>query len=103
MDQVNLIVQRSDGRQSFVTRQIAGETLIVPVTGNVMDLESIYVLNPVGSRIWELLGSPTTADRIAEIVASEFVVSPQRATDDVVEFLDSLGSRGLIQLLTEGA
>jgi hypothetical protein len=103
MDHANLIVQRSDGRQSFVTRQIAGETLIVPVTGHVMDLESIYVLNPVGSRIWELLGSPTTAERIAEIVANEFAVSPQHAADDVVEFLDSLGTRGLIQQVTEGA
>ena len=103
MDHANPIVQRSDGRQSFVTRQIAGETLIVPVTGHVMDLESIYVLNPVGSRIWELLGSPTTAERIAEIVANEFAVSPQHAADDVVEFLDSLGARGLIQQVTEGA
>lgn len=103
MDRVSLVVQRADGRHSFVTRQIAEETLIVPVTGHVMDLESIYVLNPVGSRIWELLGSPTTADRIAEVVASEFAVSPQRAADDVVEFLDSLGARGLIQQLTEGA
>jgi hypothetical protein len=103
MDRVSLVVQRADGRQSFVTRHIAEETLIVPVTGHVMDLESIYVLNPVGSRIWELLGSPTTADRIAEVVASEFAVSPQRAADDVVEFLDSLGARGLIQQLTEGA
>ena len=103
MDHANLIVQRSNGRQSFVTRRIAGETLIVPVTGHVMDLESIYVLNPVGSRIWELLGSPTTADRIAEIVANEFAVSPRHAADDVVEFLDSLGARGLIQRLPEGA
>jgi hypothetical protein len=103
MDHVSLVVQHADDRRSFVTRQIAGETLLVPVTGHVMDLESIYVLNTVGSRIWELLGSPTTADRIAEIVASEFAVSPQRAADDVVEFLDSLGARGLIQQLTEGA
>jgi Coenzyme PQQ synthesis protein D (PqqD) len=103
MDHVNLVVQHADDRRSFVTRQIAGETLIVPVTGHVMDLESIYVLNPVGSRIWELLRSPTTADRIAEIVASEFTVSPQRAADDVLEFLDSLGARGLIQQVTEGA
>jgi hypothetical protein len=103
MDHVSLVVQHADDRRSFVTRQIAGETLLVPVTGHVMDLECIYVLNPVGSRIWELLGSPTTADRIAEIVASEFAVSPQRAADDVVEFLDSLGARGLIQQLTEGA
>ena len=103
MDHVSLVVQHADDRRSFVTRQIAGETLLVPVTGHVMDLESIYVLNTVGSRIWELLGSPTTADRIAEIVASEFAVSPQRAADDVVEFLDSLGARGLIQQLTEGS
>jgi hypothetical protein len=101
MDHVSLVVQHADDRHSFVTRQIAGETLIVPVTGHVMDLESIYVLNPVGSRIWELLRSPTTADRIAEIVASEFDVSPQRAADDVVEFLEALGGRGLIQQLTE--
>src|SRR5216684_7797715 len=97
MDHASMVVQRADGRQSFVTRHIAGETLIVPVTGHVMDLESIYVLNPVGSRIWELLRSPTTADRIAEIVVSEFAVSPERAAGDVVEFLDSLGARGLIQ------
>jgi hypothetical protein len=103
MDHVSLVVQHADEQHSFVTRQIAGETLIVPVTGRVMDLESIYVLNPVGSRIWELLRSPTTAARIAEVVASEFAVTPEHAADDVVEFLDSLGARGLIQRLPEGA
>ena len=75
----------------------------MPVTGQAVDLESIYVLNPVGSRIWELLRSPTTADRIAEIVAGEFAVSPQNAAGDVAEFLDSLHTRGLIQELAQGA
>jgi hypothetical protein len=103
MDQGSLVVQHADDRRSFVTRHIAGETLIVPVTGHVMDLESIYVLNPVGSRIWELLRSPTTAVRIADIVAGEFAVSPQAAADDVVEFLDSLSTRGLIRDVTKGA
>jgi hypothetical protein len=103
MDHDSLVVQHADDRRSFVTRQIAGDTLIVPVTGHVMDLESIYVLNPVGSRIWELLRSPTTIDRIAEIVSGEFAVSAAEAADDVVEFLESLRARGLIQQLTEGA
>jgi hypothetical protein len=49
-----------------------------------------------------LLQSPTTPDRIAGIVANEFEVSPQRAAEDVVEFLDALGARGLIQHATEG-
>jgi hypothetical protein len=103
MDHASLVVQHADDRRSFVTRQIAGETLVVPVTGHVVDLESIYVLNPVASRIWELLRSPTTADRIADVVASEFAVSPQHAVADVAEFLDSLHTRGLIQELAQGA
>jgi hypothetical protein len=103
MDHATLVVQHADERRSFVTRHIAGETLIVPVTGQTVDLESIYVLNPVASRIWELLGSPITVDRIAEIVAGEFAVSPEHAAGDVAEFLDSLNTRGLIHELAKGA
>jgi hypothetical protein len=102
-DTASLVVQRSDDRRSFVTRNIGGETLVVPVTGHVMDLESIYVLNPVASRIWELLGSPTTAHDIADTVAGEFAVSGTDAAADVAEFLDSLRTRGLIQDLSKGA
>jgi hypothetical protein len=98
-----MIVQRSDDRRSFVTREIGGETLIVPVTGDAMELESIYVLNPVGSRIWELLRAPTTAEQIADVVAGEFTVSQEEAAADTAEFLASLNTRGLIQELTKGA
>ena len=96
-----MLVQRSDARRSFVTREIGGETLIVPVTGHVMDLASIYVLNPVGSRIWELLRTPNTVDRIADIVAGEFEVSPREAAADTVEFVDALTARGLVQELAQ--
>jgi hypothetical protein len=102
MDQASAVVQHSDDRRSFVTREIGGETLIVPVTGHVMDLESIYVLNPVASRIWGLLRSPTTPEQLVEIITGEFEVSSQDASRDVAEFLDSLSSRGLIQELPQG-
>jgi hypothetical protein len=102
MDQASVVVQHSDDRRSFVTREIGGETLIVPVTGHVMDLESIYVLNPVASRIWGLLRSPITAERLADVIADEFEVSPQEASRDVAEFLDALSTRGLIQELPQG-
>jgi hypothetical protein len=99
MPHASLIVQRSDDRRSFVTREIGGETLIVPVTGQAMDLDSIYVLNPVASRIWELLREPTTADRIAGILSDEFSVSSQDAAADTAEFVGALSARGLIQEL----
>jgi len=97
------VVQFNDDTRSFVTRRIAGETLIMPVAGRVADLESIYVLNEVGSRIWQLVGSPTTAGRIAEVVASEFDVSAERAAGDVATFLGALDARGLIRYVAEVA
>ena len=103
MDQASVVVQHSDDRRSFVTREIGGETLIVPVTGHVMDLEAIYVLNPVASRIWELLRSPTTRDRIAERIAAEFEVTLETAAGDADEFLESLRTRGLIADAPPGA
>lgn len=103
MDHSRLVVQHNGDKRSFVTRQIAGETLIVPIAGQVADLDSIYVLNEVASRIWELVRSPISVDRIAEIVASEFDVSKERAAEDVAEFLDALGVRELIQHVPESA
>jgi coenzyme PQQ synthesis protein D (PqqD) len=103
MDQSSLVVQYADDRRSFVTRQIAGETLIVPVSGHVMDLESIFVLNPVASRIWELLKSPMTPSAIADVIVREFAVTADEAANDVVEFLDALRTRQLIQDVARGA
>jgi hypothetical protein len=91
------IVQFSDETRSFVTRQIAGETLIMPVAGRVMDLESIYVLNEVGSRIWELVGSPTTLSHVTDTIAREFAVTREQAAIDVSEFLGLLSARGLVR------
>jgi Coenzyme PQQ synthesis protein D (PqqD) len=94
------VVQYSDDTRSFVTRQIAGETLVMPVAGRTADLESIYVLNEVASRIWQLVGSPTTAGAVAETIAREFTVSREDAAADVAEFLDTLGARGLVRAAT---
>ena len=40
---------------NIVSRKIADEVILVPIRHNVGDLESIYTLNEVGARIWELV------------------------------------------------
>jgi hypothetical protein len=97
MTAADRVVQYSDETKSFVTRQIAGETLVMPVAGRMTDLESIYVLNEVASRIWQLVGSPTTAGTVADVIAREFAVSHDEAAADVAEFLGTLHARGLIR------
>ena len=41
--------------QAVVSRKIADEVILVPIRKNVGDLESIYNLDEVGARIWELI------------------------------------------------
>jgi hypothetical protein len=79
-----------------VTRVIAGETLIVPVAGGVADLEAIFTLNEVGSRIWTLLETPVSLQRLVDVIEAEYTVPRDEAARDVAEFLDTLRSAGLL-------
>ena len=80
-----------------VTRRIANETVIVPMTAEVADLDSVYTLNEVGSFIWERLDGQCTVQAIAELVAAEFDVALEQAVRDVDELLTTLESKGLTE------
>jgi hypothetical protein len=88
-----------DGK--VVTRRIANETVIVPMTANVADLDSVYTLNEVGSFVWERLDGKQTAQAIAEMVAAEFDVALDQAVRDVDELLTALEAKGLVASKTE--
>lgn len=81
----------------FITRHIAGETLIVPVKGHVGDLDSIYTLNEVGSRIWELIDSTKPVAQIIKTIQDEYEVTESEAARDCLELFDSLQTAGLIR------
>jgi len=85
-------------KKDLVTRNISGETIIVPVEGHVGDLDSIYTLNEVGSVIWELLDGRTSIEQIVAAVCSRYEVAPEEARRDVTELIDSLEKAGLIHV-----
>lgn len=80
---------------------------IAGVTGQVVDGEAVLVLpdkgevkvlNEVGARIWELADGTRTIGQIAEQLTEDFEVDIQKAQNDVVEFLQQLEQKGVIQL-----
>jgi hypothetical protein len=89
-------VARSRNRE-LVTRQIADETLVVPVAGGVGDLDAIYTLNEVGAYIWGLIDAPRAVEEIVGAVSRAFDVSSEQAARDVAEFLGALESSGLVE------
>ena len=83
--------------KNLVTRSIGGETLIVPIRSGIADLECIYALNEVGSRVWELLDERSSVKTIIEAICSEYDVTPEQAAHDISELLSSLEAAGLIR------
>jgi len=84
---------RSD---AVAARVIAGETLIIPVRGGVGDLASIYSLNEVGTRIWELLAEPSSVEELAGRLEQEYEVSRDRLCNDVALVLADLQAASLL-------
>lgn len=84
--------------QSVVARVIAGETLIVPIRGNVGDLASIYSFNGTGTLIWKLLESPKSVAQLAASVAQEYEVESEQAERDVATFVGELKAVGLVDV-----
>ena len=62
-----------------------------------MEAESYYGLDPIGSRIWELLTeSPKTVEEIIDVLLQEYEVDQETCSRDVHSFIDEMISRKLI-------
>ena len=80
----------------YVVRCIGGETILVPVSAGVADLDAIYVLNGAAAVVWSRLdGRASVADLVAA-VTQEYEVTDEEAAADVQSFLQSLSDDGLV-------
>jgi hypothetical protein len=81
----------------YVTRRIAGETIVVPIRAEAAQLDSVYVFNEVGARIWELIEGGEAEDALVATLATEFEVDAERARADLLSFVDVLRQAGLVE------
>jgi hypothetical protein len=84
---------------NLMARNIAGETLIVPIRNSVGDLNSIYTLNEVGAVVWQMIDGRTRVEQIVGAISREYDVTADEAASDVVELIDSMAEAGLIRLV----
>jgi hypothetical protein len=87
------VFRRSD---SLVTRDLAGEKVIIPVRGKVGDLGSIYTLNAIGSDVWNLLDGSRPVQEIVTRLQLEYEVDPATLSADIQRLLSEMQQEGLI-------
>jgi hypothetical protein len=93
MAELEKIYQRSE---DFVFRRIEGETILVPIRGNVSDLDCIYSLNPVGALVWERLDGKADLRVIRKAITAEYDVGQRRAEADLLEFIRDMKAIGAV-------
>jgi hypothetical protein len=82
---------------AIVSREVAGETIVVPICRGVGDLDSVYTFNAVGRSLWHLLENGQTAEELANWVATHYEVDAKRAFADVQSYLLELQEIGLVR------
>lgn len=75
---------------SIVARKIVDELILVPIRHKAGDIDSIYTMNEVGRRVWELVDGQKQAHEIRDVIVEEFEVGPEEAEADLVKFLQQL-------------
>jgi hypothetical protein len=84
---------------SIVSREIAGETILVPIRKNMGDLESIYTLNETAAYAWELIDGQRSVQTIRDEIVGEFEVGADEAEQDLLKLLAQLESFGAVERL----
>lgn len=79
-----------------VARKIVDEMILVPIRRKVADVESIYTLNEVGARTWELIDGQRRVEEIRDVIVAEFEVSQQAAEADLLALLQQFSEIGAI-------
>jgi len=60
-----------------------------------------FGLDPVGSRIWDLIENPIRIDSLVDLLLEEFDVSKEQCESDTFEFLNELREKNLLLIISE--
>lgn len=75
---------------SVVTRKTGNEYVLVPVTNNIADMNSVYTLNETGAFIWEQINGKRNVEEIISLLTYEYEIDNYKAEEDVFLFVDNL-------------
>jgi len=99
MNQLALIYQKNP---DIVARKVIDELILVPVGRQAGDLNSIYTLNEVGARMWELIDGKRRVAEIRDQLVEEFDVSEKNAEEDLLILLQQFHEIGAIEAVPTG-
>jgi hypothetical protein len=83
--------------QSIVTRKTGNEYVLVPITDNIADMNSVYTLNETGAFIWEQIDGKKNIEEIITALTEEYEIDSENARTDVFSFIENMNKYLIIK------
>lgn len=77
-------------RKELIRREIAGDVILVPVGGTVLENNGLFALNELGAFLWDRLESAADEETLVQAVLAEYEVDEETARTDTAQFLQKL-------------
>jgi len=77
-------------KEHIVCRKIDDEMVLVPLVGNVADMNTIYTLNDVAAFIWEHIDTHNNKTSLAQTIVQEYDIQLETALNDINDFFSDL-------------
>ena len=84
-------------KADLVLREVAGESLLIPIRGSLADLQRIYTLNRVARAVWAELDGGRTMAEVRERLLERFEVGREQLEGDLREFAAQAVADGLAE------
>lgn len=84
----DMVVLRKD--KNMVTRVIDDETILLPIYKSSDEMNCIYTLNKVASRIWDLIDGRSSVSSIKKRALKEFDTTPEEMNKELQKLLKDL-------------
>ena len=97
--QVDLLDVLFEKDPAVVTRKVAGEVILVPITPQVQEDSSLFTLDAVAAFLWGCLQGQVSGRELVDRLTSAYQVETFQAEQDVRTFLQQLES---IQAIRSG-
>lgn len=83
-------------KRELIRRDIAGETVLVPVGKTVYEANGLFILTELGAFIWDLLPEAESKEDILKAILDEYEVEKEVAAKDLDDFLEKLKEMGIL-------
>ena len=74
----------------FILREIAGESILIPVGEAAMSVKGLIALSETGGFLYHILREDTTREDLVTALTSEYEVSVAEAAADIDAFLNQM-------------